>query len=171
MIKTAWNKGKKCPQFSGNKSHFFKHGMRGTRFYITWRNLKRRCINPKDNVYKWYGGRGIKCMWKSFEEFRDDMYESYQSHIQKFGEHQTTIDRIDHNGNYCKENCRWATRIEQARNRRDRRTITFKGETKHLNEWALEVGINCETLYERIHKHHWKIEEALTKPKQKNQFG
>ena len=98
------------------------HGFRHNSFYNRFITLKARCNNPKSPKWKDYGGRGIKCLWKSFEEFRDDMYQSYLEHIKKFGKN-TSIDRIDVNGNYCKENCRWATAKEQSLN--VRRITTF----------------------------------------------
>jgi len=81
-------------------------------------NMKQRCNNPNATGYKNYGGRGIKVLWKSFQEFKNDMYESYVEHACKYGDYNTTIDRINNDGHYCKENCRWATMKEQRANSR-----------------------------------------------------
>lgn len=164
----AWNRGKKCPQFTGKNSGSFRHGMSHMRFNIIWKHLKKRCLDLSD---KNYGRRGIKCLWNSFIEFRDDMYESYTKHVKEFGEKNTTIDRIDANGNYCKSNCRWATRLEQGQNRRNVIFATFDGETKTIAEWCRIKNLKYFTIRKRIIKMGWTMEDAFNKPRMKNQFG
>lgn len=127
-----------------------KHGMWDTIFYKKWDAMHRRCNNKQMHNYHLYGGRGIKCLWKSFEDFRDDMYESYLEH-RKSNEY-SSIDRIDNNGPYSKENCRWANRREQASNRRNNVYLTFQGETKTLTNWAEKFNIPKTTLWGRINR-------------------
>jgi hypothetical protein len=94
------------------------HGLSKTRFYKIYIMMKQRCYEPTHKSYPNYGGRGIKVCprWmNSFENFRDDMYESYLRHVKEFGEKNTSMDRIKVNGNYESSNCKWATLKEQLR--------------------------------------------------------
>jgi len=95
-----------------------KNPLYGTKFYNTYFRMKSRCENKNNPKYKHYGARGIQCSWVSFDQFKEDMYESFLRHEKIHGGRQTTIDRIDVNRDYCKENCRWATIAEQNRNKR-----------------------------------------------------
>ena len=116
--------------------------MFGTRFYKIWAKMKERCLNKNCAAYLSYGGRGITVCdrWHKFENFRDDMYESYLSHVNEFGEKNTSIDRIDNNGNYCKENCRWATRKEQNNNTRKNVYVKYKDRVVTMAEYSRITG-------------------------------
>ena len=122
-----------------------KHGMSHTRLYNTWTNMKSRCTNPKDEFYKDYGGRGIKVCdeWmKSFSSFYEwAMNNGYADHL--------TIDRIDNDGDYTPDNCRWVDLKEQANNKRNNVTVTINGLTKTLAEWSEITGIPYKTLHVR----------------------
>ena len=142
----------------------FTHKMCGTQFYKKFRGILRRCNNKNDPNYKNYGAKNLKCLWKSFEDFKNDMFESYIEHYKKFGEKQTTIDRIDNNGNYSKENCRWATPQEQNLNYSRNHLITYKGKKQTIFEWAKEMNLKYATLYMRLTKYNWSVKKSLTTP-------
>lgn len=143
------------------KKYLQKHGKSGTSIYIRYKQIQVRCNKKTDHNYKNYGGRGIKLLWKTFEEFYKDMGPSYKSEL--------TIDRIDNNGHYCKENCRWTTKREQALNRRTAHMLTYRGKTQNMKTWAREIGIENRTLWYRI-KSGWSVELALETPVRKTVF-
>ena len=137
--------------------NYYKHGFYGTRFYRIWQGMKTRCSNPKHVAYHRYGGRGITYdpKWEKFENFKRDMFPTYKEPL--------TIDRINNDGNYCKENCRWVSVGEQGKNTSHNRVITYKGKTKTLVEWSKEIGGSKNMLHERL-RHGWSLERALTPP-------
>lgn len=138
--------------------------MKGTRFYSIWTGMKTRCYNKNHLWFKHYGGRGIVTTeeWKLFENFMVDMLDSYLKHVKKFGEIDTTLDRINPNEGYSKKNCKWATKEEQSNNARNNIKITYKGKTKSLVQWSIETGISYTLLWQRI-KYGMPLDIVFTK--------
>lgn len=120
-----------------------------------WTQMKRRCLNPKVQNYHNYGGRGITVCseWMKYQNFYNDMAASYKPGL--------TIDRINNDGPYSKENCRWATKVEQGNNRRTARLIEYRGQTKHMNDWAKESGVKISTFKQRLYVYGWPIEKCM----------
>lgn len=151
------------PDGAGKSSHFnsthgYASGPNKTKIYVVWRNIKRRCLSESSTFYPDYGGRGITICdrWvNSFENFLTDMGEMPSS--------KHTIERKDNNGNYEPGNCVWATRKEQANNRRSSVFIEFNGERKTIAQWADHVGIAMKTLHKRI-SDGWEFGVAISRP-------
>lgn len=127
-----------------------------TRLYRIWSSMKGRCNNPNNRDYKLYGGRGITYdpKWETFEGFYEDMHETYKEGL--------TLNRIDNNGNYTKDNCNWITNAEQQLNKRTNHMITINGITKPMAQWAREFNISIKTIESRIRR-GWSDDE-LFKP-------
>ena len=136
-------------------------------FYFRYYNIIRRCNNKNYHNYPYYGGRGIKCLWDSMAAFRNDMYDSFVDAVARYGLKNVELDRINNEGNYCKENCRWVTPKMNARNKRKTRYLTYKGATKPLSEWAEIIGINNRTLATRIFILGWGIDKSFYTPTRK----
>ena len=139
------------------------HGGRHDRLYLVWMDMRRRCRDPKDANYERYGGRGITVCdeWQDYETFRKWAYST--GYDKTAPGHQCTIDRIDTNGNYSPENCRWADAKTQCNNKRNNVLIEFDGRVQTASQWADETGIDDKTITRRI-KSGWTVEKALTKP-------
>lgn len=128
----------------GCKRNETTHGMAGTRQYKVWAAMHQRCENQNEESYPQYGGSGIRVCpeWASFSGFWADMTEGYAPNL--------TIDRIDNDGDYCKGNCRWATKVQQARNTSKNRTVVYQGVAMTVAEAAEKTGINKFALRQRI---------------------
>lgn len=141
-----------------NKKHEM-HGLYGCKLYKTWANMINRCTNPNIPRYKCYGARGIAVC----EEWRNSFAAFHSWAIGNGYSEGLTLDRIDNDGNYCPENCRWISNREQQFNRSNNRRLTFNGETLTVKEWADKIGMHPRTLGCRLDL-GWSVEDALTKP-------
>lgn len=132
------------------------HGRSATSEYGIWREMIRRCEDPRSRGYGAYGGRGIKvcARWRgSFDAFFADMGS------RPTADHQ--IDRINNDGDYSPENCRWLTRKEQGRNLRRNRRISHNGETLSVTEWSERLNLSRDTISTRLRR-GWSPSEALS---------
>lgn len=139
-----------------------KHGhANNERLYNIWKGMRSRCNNPNSYAYNNYGGRGVKICeeWNDYEKFRIWALSS------GFRENKSglicSIDRIDTNGNYCPENCRWVDIKTQCRNRRSNRLLEVDGEVKSIVEWSEEYGVPAKYIKARIDKLNWSAEDAV----------
>lgn len=126
-----------------------------------WRAMNARCYNPRHISYPYYGGRGIKVLWKSFGEFRHDMRQSFKAHVRTHSLRHTQLDRIDNDRNYSNDNCRWVTPKINCNKRSTRREIFYRGQTFSLTEWAAKLGIPKSTLHRRIVEFGWNAERSF----------
>ncbi len=124
--------------------------------YGAWQGMRRRCYQPGDAKFSLYGARGIGMC----DRWRDD-FAAFLADMGARPSPLFSLDRIDVNGPYSPENCRWATQKEQQRNRRDNRVIEFRGEKRCIAEWAELLGIKRATVQRRLSV-GWSVERALT---------
>lgn len=141
-----------CAQREVAASRQRTHGDTGSRLYVIWRHMMERCEKAADPAYKHYGGRGVSIC----KEWHD--YETFRSWAISSGYDETlTLDRIDVNGNYEPNNCRWATHREQQLNRRNNVRVSFGGETKTLSEWAEIFGCHPQSVCREILEREGRI--------------
>lgn len=148
-------------RFKSGKDHpLYKHGLYRSRLYGIWSNMKTRCFTETCRPYPDYGGRGITVC----DEWKNDFMSFYNWAMSHGYSDDLSIDRIDNNGNYSPDNCRWTNKTVQSKNRRSCRLITYKGETKCLADWGRDLGIDRRTLSIRLFKNKWPVEKAFTTP-------
>lgn len=151
-----------CLQRDAVRTALTKHGHAPTKYqnaspeYRSWRAMKLRCNNPNHIAYKSYGGRGIKICerWNDFTNFLADMGARPEG---------AELNRVDNDKNYEPGNVIWSTDSENNRNRRNNLIVEFNGQKKCLAEWAETTGIAWHTLYYRIFKLGWSLDEAMAK--------
>lgn len=151
---------KSCGCLKSKTGDMFRtHGMSRTRLWRIFSKMIRRCYVPEEPAYRYYGAKGIKIC----DEWMQDRSLFFEWAKSNGYSDELTIDRIDVNGNYEPDNCRWSTAREQTRNKTNNRRYTFSGRTQVLSDWAKEYEMNVATLRNRLEK-GWNIEKALTTP-------
>lgn len=145
-------------RFSGEEKR--THGQSESKVYKVWSSMKSRCLNPKDQSYANYGGRGVTICneWMGFEAFHAwAMLSGYKPGL--------TIERKDNDGNYSPENCTWIPKADQSNNRRMCKQIQYHGETHTMKDWALILGVPYHRLQSRLW-HGWDVISAFEEPSQ-----
>lgn len=147
-----------CLQREKATKHGHRKNGKQTGFYTIWINMIQRCTNPKHKSYKYYGGRGITVCdeWLIFSNFERDMGSNWKPGL--------TIERKDKNGNYCEENCKWATMKEQTRNKRNNCYVTYKEKRWLFVELCEEHNMPYGVVYHRYYNYGWTLEASLTTP-------
>jgi len=147
-----------------------KHNHSSERLYKIWNRIIGCCYNKNRDSYQYYGGIGIQVCdeWKNdYMAFREWAYSNGYDENALF--HECTIDRIDVNGNYCPENCRWVDFRTQSNNKSTTFYVEYKGQKKSIAEWSQIVGIDRKVLYSRIHYSNWPVERAMETPVKKKE--
>lgn len=141
------------------------HRMTHTKFYKLWVAMKQRCNDPATNGYENYGGRGIKVCdeWNQFNNFYNDMYDSYLLHCAEHGENDTSLDRLEIDLGYNPKNCRWVTKLFQQNNKRTNKYFTYKGETASIADLSRKHSMRYSVVMKRLQSGK-TIDEALSKP-------
>lgn len=155
-VKSCWCLREEVGVRNKDMKYNVTHGMAHSKEYAIFNGIVNRCTNKNSKSYQNYWWRWIVCMRKTFEEFYKDMWQSHK---------WLSIDRIDNNGNYCKENCRWATQKQQANNTRTNIVVTYNWHTDTLKVICENAGVGEK--YKSIHRRlkMWRtIEDAIHTP-------
>ena len=139
-----------------------KHGLAGSRLYKIYKGMKRRCKSKSCCDYKDYGGRGIKLCAEWDGEHGGEKFVKWS--LENGYNDNLSIDRIDVNGDYSPNNCRWANMKTQANNKRSNHVLEYNGERHTLTEWSEITGLSVGTIGARLRLLGWGIEKALTRP-------
>lgn len=147
-----------CGRWGNNVVHGHTKNNTNTPTYRSYRSMISRCYLSSMRCFPNYGGRGV--------EVCDEWRHSFKSFLADMGPRPdgTTLDRINPNGNYEPSNCRWATISEQARNRRNSRTLTLDGITLNISDWAERTGLSSDLIWARHRRLKWSVREVLTTP-------
>ena len=156
----------------GHKQTYFgTHKLSDSRIYSIYYAMKDRCYNPKVKNYRNYGGRGITVCedWLDKEKGFINFYNwaiqnGYKEELLPNGRNKWTLDRIDNDGDYCPENCRWVTDAQNSDNTRRTRKYEYNGESLTLREWSNKTGLARDLLSNRVYSLGWSIERAITTP-------
>lgn len=134
------------------------HGDKASPVYAVWKAIKQRCENPNNKSFSRYGGRGIRLCdrWRDYAKFKEDMGPRPSP--------MHSVDRIDNNGHYEPENCRWVLPRQQARNKSSNTVAFHNGEWKSWSEWAESAAVSPQLLRSRVVVWGWPFHEALTTP-------
>lgn len=152
-------KTKSCGCIRKEKPNGEKHGMSNSRLYSVWSNMKTRCCNKNNRAYPRYGGRGIKVCdeWNNPESFIEWALDNGYSD-------KLTLDRIDNDGNYCPNNCRWVSMKDQENNTSRNVLIEFNGELKTFSQWCENFNLPYNTVHKRVFVLKWDFEKAIKTP-------
>ncbi|WP_242278609.1 hypothetical protein [Bacillus cereus group sp. BfR-BA-01313] len=129
-----------------------------------YNGMVKRCTDPSHNRYEHYGAKGICCEWTTFDEFKNDMFDSYVKHVVEHGEKNTSIERSNVKGNYTRSNCKWATILEQMNNTSTNVFYEWEGKKMTLAEICREKELPYKIIHNRINDLKWDLEKAVTVP-------
>lgn len=151
---------KNPPVHYGKENNMYRHGLSRTKLEKAYFHMLDRCYKPNSDSYANYGGRGIEVC----EEWRNDNKAFYEWSMSNGYVEGLSLDRIDPNGNYCPNNCRWVTNKVQQNNRRNNISVEIDGVRHTVAEWSEIYGISRYAIYTRIKRLGWDAEKAITTP-------